>query len=589
MYPTALPITYSNFETIVMTEDTTSIVQQSTSFAMRDFPSKNLPLPDIKGSGLKYLSNRSSSSDNMETANPIPIPNLGFKSLSLEDDSRSTPVLEPPKSPRLRRIRVPRQSLSLDDSETSDTSPRSIGRSLSPKPPAMRPSSPSIKTHLSVDSLYGESPPKSGATLIPTPPRTPRDRSRSRSPCRYNVSSRPGTNSTVTRQESGDELAPWDFPNSLRCHPAPVSPQPRRRVIKQPSVEVDLVASPDIKDQTSSKSLQYNGVNEANQNPTFKDTKHEKVPRVSKSRKESTELDWSDAFSLSSDTSISDDEHVLDLDTTPSLPNHRLSLPESSDIFQQALDALRTRGSRSSSCASSRSDPGDLHISRTNLVVSQMSVVDDTNDISEDLNNDIPELSRDLETLVEDKEINKFEKIKRIRQHWVEAINSVLEYTEETRKRKKPDLAFSQGMTPAFSDTALLLCRSKSARRRVSKEAPPKRPKISLKAAYHLTKFITAACSSTDVHGGSGKTQNLLSKGVTKLPEICNNGRMMQRQRRDSIRLVRYMVEEESYLGDATEIASFKELRNCRYLRTRPSQNKRQTNRRSSLKGYNEI
>ena len=453
---------------------------------------------------------------------------------------------------------------------------------------------------MTINLSGGESSPKSGRSLSPVPPRTPRDRSRSRSrsPYRFNLSSR-ATHPRITRKESDDvELAPWDFPNSLRCHPAPAAtPQRRGRgPVKQQSLDIDSVPSLESSDIKHQQSTEKDFENHQGN----KETHHESMTAGVKSKmsacvsngarrqsdNEFPEVHWKDALGVS----LSSSEDELEFDSSE-LP-HRHSLPDSSDIFQQTLDALRKRGSRSSSACSGSSatgsDPGDLHVSRASIVASQMPSIKDDDAFVDD-----------LETVEEDKEVDRFEKVKRIRQHWITTIKNVLEYTKETRKRKAALSSNATGVgmkCNSLSDAAMLLVRSKSARRKVSKESlPTKQSKISLKAAYHLTKFITAACASTAVGGDDGKSTHLLSREVTRLPEICNNGRMMQRQRRDSLRLVRYMVEEEdSDLLGSTEIATFKELQNCRYLRT--SQRQRMRRRRDcgsggnrSLDGYNEI
>ena len=592
------------------------------------------------------------------------------KSLSLEEyDSKSgASVLTSPRSPRLRRLKLAHQSASLDgdlfkpvgiepqahrsrsprppgehgglsikishssdnlsvsgfhSDATSQSHSGNISRSPRPKDGGIT----SLSIKISSDNLLtpetskadisGSPPNASGGlhtrSLSPTPPRTPRDRSRSRSRSPYSFK-RTGSNSwgtpsnSLARQDS-EELAPWDFPNSLRCHP-PTSPKPPRRLAPVKSLQESIKETSDLHRQTSLGSLKNIANSPALQKQTssssLKNTNLDKETDQTVTEFKHTDKSETDEEKEGVVEEFSEDE--FDPQAFPI--NRRAELPHSSDIFQQALEALRRKGSRTSSRTSSASsterDPGDLHVSRSSLVISQLSD-------HLDAENETPD--QGLDTLEEDKEIPAF----KVRDTWADAIKSVLDIVVEPRMRRKTtgsinnqqeNADFQYGRrkgvvssptldlldVPAkhkppkkfssFSDAALLLCRSKSARRKVSQGSePPISPKISMKAAFHLTKFITAACASDSVGGDSNKSTHLLSKGVSKLPQICNNGRMMQRQRRDSLRLARYMVEEESALGDATEVTSFDELKNCRYLRARP----RSLNRKNSLLGYNEI
>ena len=616
-----------------------------------------LPSIARKGPGLKYIAQNSSNDlkqmepkQSPDEVSRSPKLSRERKSLSLEDYSSSSgpSVLTSPRSPRLRRLKLANQSASVDGDlfKLVGTEPLA-NRSRSPRPPGEhtglsikiskssedlmmpgtlpdttlqspsrhRSRSPRLKDdgfkslsiNISSDSLLAPetsktdisgSPPnasggKSPRSLSPMPPRTPRDRlrSRSRSPCSFK---RTGSNSwgtpsnSLARQDS-EELAPWDFPNSLRCHP-PTSPKPPRRLTPVKSLPEVAREPLDLHRQTSSGPLKNithsSDLKKQTSSSSLKNTNLDKETCQTVSEVKHTDSDEShtDEEKEGIVEEFSEDEFDPQFSSGPL--NRRTELPHSSDIFQQALEALKRKGSRTSSRTSSASsterDPGDLHVSRSSLVISQLS------DHLEAEHEAAPD--QGLDTLEEDKEIPTF----KVRDTWTDAIKSVLDIVVEPRMRRKTaaniynqqdDLLLPKKFN-SLSEAALLLCRSKSARRKVSTGTePPKTPRITMKAAFHLTKFITAACASDSVGGGSNKSTHLLSKDVSKLPQICNNGRMMQRQRRDSLRLARYMVEEESTLGDATEVTSFDELKNCRYLRSRP----RNLNRKNSLLGFNEV
>lgn len=634
--------------------------------------------------------NFNSSSNTLTASRPVSTKlTRQTKSLSVEDDylsppsdysPLSSPGHSPQPSPRLRRLQLPRTgSLDLlngEDSTTTRTSPRSGGSStdnsprrtarislpsrfqqrplgqanslpLSPFDNILVPDPPA-KTDALSPRIAGSPP--TGATSLappssPRPPRTPRDRSRSRSPYRGGTPGGGSTISTLSKTPSRDsmtsaELAPWDFPNSLRSH-SPIPPRRLATINKRTSEDKMTVNSSDTSDVASRIKPGFNTTSKAIaglqkgrfKKQASKDSQISSVDIVI-SNEEDEDHDVDDITAALNAASMYSD--LFNDDPQWNGPN--FDVPDSSDIFQQALAAMRNRSdSRDSSASSgsSRSDPGDLHIHRSSLVATQMAQLVPNAD------------STDLDTLEEGVEIPKFSDSSQT--PWERVIQIVLDNIAKmrsSRKNSEPDavVSGSTGTSPrtdidaaspvkqkmgrgnwkralalttaaaptkeclqtkgtrsedqkkalsdgasvtsgsSLSDLALLLLRSKEARQALAEERAREQqtgrntvPVLSMKSVHQMTKFIINASASCSMGGVSRnrKSSNILCPEVTKLPELCNNGRMMQRQRRDSLRLIRYMVEEASAEGDSTEVTSFDDLVNCRYLRTR--------NRRSNM------
>ena len=95
------------------------------------------------------------------------------------------------------------------------------------------------------------------------------------------------------------------------------------------------------------------------------------------------------------------------------------------------------------------------------------------------------------------------------------------------------------------------------------------RPLISKTAMKYIMNFISKATVSDVAPATSTKsTAHQLGRESAMFPEIKNSGSARRaRNRRDSLRAIQYFISGENTVGDTTEITSFDDLRNCRYIR----------------------
>ncbi|XP_041474791.1 uncharacterized protein LOC121423507 [Lytechinus variegatus] len=107
---------------------------------------------------------------------------------------------------------------------------------------------------------------------------------------------------------------------------------------------------------------------------------------------------------------------------------------------------------------------------------------------------------------------------------------------------------------------------------------------IDMKTAGNIIKFITAASASSKAPG-LNRNQQLLPSDV-RLPVVDPSGRLLHRNRDESMRLVKQAVDLNVESDEKSDVYSWDELRDCRYLRTK--KNSRES-RRNSLLGFNEI
>ncbi|XP_038048665.1 muscle M-line assembly protein unc-89-like [Patiria miniata] len=274
----------------------------------------------------------------------------------------------------------------------------------------------------------------------------------------------------------------------------------------------------------------------------------------------------------------------------------RIPLPDRSNIFQQALDDMKSSPTRPSSHGS---DPGDLHIRRSSLVTNFLDLAALRDSLQSPKTENDSQL--DVMSVVPEGETYKEPHLT------ASAAQKVSNWAERSRKVSTPTRFLSVDQKPAT--------RSASPKRRVVSEIQPprmeflepktdkprsktisdsksdsalispsirrkdgawsthsdiseiSRPLLSKRAMCYVMKFIESASSIATSHRATAQSSNHMSRDNSVFPSIPNRSARRSRDRRDSIRIVQQLINERSPSGDTTEIASFDDLRNCRYLR----------------------
>eukprot|EP00057_Strongylocentrotus_purpuratus_P000611 XP_001179566.2 PREDICTED: uncharacterized protein LOC752570 [Strongylocentrotus purpuratus] len=138
--------------------------------------------------------------------------------------------------------------------------------------------------------------------------------------------------------------------------------------------------------------------------------------------------------------------------------------------------------------------------------------------------------------------------------------------------------------------------RSPKPRRKISDQPLRQRPitparshhelesRIDMKTAGNIIRFITAAAASSTAPG-LNRNQQLLPSDI-RLPVVDPSGRLLHRNRDESMRLVKQAVDLTVESEEKSDVFSWDELRDCRYLRTRTNPKE---SRRNSLLGFNEV
>ncbi|XP_071799920.1 uncharacterized protein [Asterias amurensis] len=286
-----------------------------------------------------------------------------------------------------------------------------------------------------------------------------------------------------------------------------------------------------------------------------------------------------------------DEEDVTDaLLTSFSLPE-RAPLPDTSSIFQQALTNLNSRK------PSESSDPGDLHVRRSSLITSFINLT-----VDRPSNSPTTPPSSGIDCLFDVMSENDTDKEPRLSNS---VRLKVSNWTGKSRKKSAPSKMVTVDQIPQSSSP---LTPSPPRRRRVVSEvAPPRRdllegvdnprpkkstdsmsessegtssssqnnvaqisrPLISKTAMKYIMNFISKATVSDVAPAISTKsTAHQHGRESAMFPEINNSGSARRaRSRRDSLRAIQYFISGENTVGDTTEITSFDDLRNCRYIR----------------------